>query len=286
MLTLAAPAKINLTLEVLQKRPDGYHEVRSVMQAISLSDRLSFKTNEKIAFGCDSPLWQAERSLVPRAVDSLGRRTNSSRGALINITKSIPLSSGLGGDSSDAAAVLLGLNQLWQLGIPPGELVGMAGSLGSDVPFFLSGGTALAQGRGEFISPLPDMAHSWIVLLLPHVENPEFKTGALYSLLRPEHFTSGAGTDALIARLTRGESIRSCDLYNVFGSVAFKAFNGLEKYRDGFQNIAGEPVHLAGAGPALFALFSDAEKAARVWRNLKERGLETYLTETQNSIRM
>jgi len=286
MLTLTAPAKINLTLEVLQKRPDGYHEIRSVLQVISLSDRLSFKTNEKIIFACDSPLWQAEKSLVSRAIDSLRRQTNSSRGALINITKRIPLSSGLGGDSSDAAAILQGLNQLWELGMLPGELVRMAGSLGSDVPFFLSGGTALAEGRGEFISPLPDMLHEWVVLLVPHVERPPSKTGALYSLLCVEHFTSGSRTDALVARLTRGESIRSCDLYNVFESVAFEAFNGLGKYRDGFQNIAGEPVHLAGAGPALFALFSDAEKAARVWRNLKERGLETYLSETQNSAKL
>ncbi len=286
MLTLAAPAKINPTLEVLQKRPDGYHEVRSVMQAISLSDRLSFKTNDKIIFACDSPLWQAEKSLAGRAVDAIKRHTGVSNGVLIHITKGIALSSGLGGDSSDAAAVLSGLNQLWQLGIPPGELARMAGGLGSDVPFFLSGGTALAEGRGEFISPLPEMLHTWMVLLLPHVESPEFKTVAMYSLLRPEHFTSGARTDALVARLTRGESIRSCDLYNVFESVAFKAFNGLEKYRDGFQNIAGEPVHLAGAGTALFTLFSDAEKAARVWRNLKERGLEAYLAETRNSAKL
>ena len=286
MLTLIAPAKVNLTLEVLQKRPDGYHEIRSVLQAVSLCDRLSFKPNDKIIFECDSPLWQAEKSLVGRVVEAIKRHTGVSNGVLIQITKGIPLSSGLGGDSSDAAAILQGLNQLWELGIPPGELAGIAGTLGSDVTFFLSGGTALAEGRGEFISPLPEMLPVWIVLLMPHLERPEFKTGAMYSRLSPQHFTSGDRTEALIARLTRGESIRSNYLYNIFESVAFKAFNGLEKYRDGFQNIAGEPVHLAGAGPALFALFSDAEKAARVWRNLKERGLETYLTETQNSIRM
>lgn len=283
MLTLNAPAKINLTLEVLEKRPDGYHEIRSVMQAISLSDRLSFKTSEKTIFACDSPLWQAEKSLVRRAVDAVKRHTDVSRGVLIHITKGIPLSSGLGGDSSDAAAILQGLNRLWGLGVPPGELVRISGELGSDVPFFLTGGTALAQGRGEFISPLPDMYRAWIVLLLPHVESPEFKTGALYSRLRPEHFTSGERTDVLVARLTRGEPVRSCDLYNVFEKVAFEAFNGLEKHRDGFENIAGEAVHLAGAGPALFALFGDAEKAERAWRNLKERGLETYIAETQNS---
>lgn len=286
MLTLDAPAKINLTLEVLGQRPDGYHEIRSVMQAVSLGDRLSFKTSEKIMFECDSPLWQAERSLVTQALELLKPHAGGAKGALIRIAKHIPLSSGLGGDSSDAAAVLLGLNQLWKLGMPLGELVRMAAALGSDVPFFLSGGTAMAQGRGEFVSPLPAMSHAWIVLLLPHVERPEFKTGALYAGLNPQAFTDGARTDALVARLSRGEAVRPEDLYNVFESVAYNVFNGLEKYRDGFQNIAREPVHLAGAGPALFALFSDAEKAAHVWRNLKERGLEAYITETQNSVKL
>jgi 4-diphosphocytidyl-2-C-methyl-D-erythritol kinase len=286
MLTLNAPAKVNLTLEVLGKRPDGYHEIRSVLQTVNLCDILSFKEAEKISFECDFPSWEAEKSLVVRSVDMLKREMPSSGGALIRVAKRIPLSYGLGGDSSDAAAVLSGLNQLWKLGIPPGELVRMAGALGSDVPFFLSGGTALAQGRGECISPLPEMLHTWILLLLPHVESPEFKTGAVYSLLCPEHFTSGARTNAMVTRLTCGEAVRPDDLYNVFENVAYTAFAGLEKYRDGFQNIAGEAVHLAGAGPALFALFSDAEKAERVWRNLKERGLETYLTETQNSAKL
>jgi 4-diphosphocytidyl-2-C-methyl-D-erythritol kinase len=286
MLKIEAPAKINLTLEVLGKRPDGYHEIRSVMQAINLSDRLSFKTNEKIIFECDSLLWQAEKSLIGRAVDATKRHTGVSNGVLIQITKRIPLSSGLGGDSSDAAAILLGLNQFWELGIPPGDLVEMAGTLGSDVPFFLTGGTALAEGTGRQISPLPAMPHSWVLLLLPHVERPEFKTGALYARLNPGVFTDGARTDALVARLSRGEAVRLEDLFNVFESVAYEVFAGLESYRDGFQKIAGTPVHLAGAGPALFALFNDGEKAARAWRNLKERGLETYLTETQNSVKL
>jgi 4-diphosphocytidyl-2-C-methyl-D-erythritol kinase len=286
MLTLEAPAKINLTLEVLEKRPDGYHEIRSVMQTINLSDRLSFKTNEKIIFECNNMLWQAEKSLAGRAVDAVKRLAGVSDGVLIHITKRIPLSSGLGGDSSDAATVLAGLNQLWHVGIPLGELVRMAAALGSDVPFFLSGGTALAQGRGESVSSLPALPHAWVVLLLPHVERPESKTGALYASLNPEVFTDGARTDDLVARLRLGESVPPEDLFNVFEAVAYQVFDGLERYRDGFQKIAGTPVHLAGAGPALFALFNDGEKAAQAWLNLKERGLETYLTETQNPTKL
>ena len=224
--------------------------------------------------------------MVTRAAEAIRRGTGTSGGVLITITKHIPLFSGLGGDSSDAATVLAGLNQFWKLGIAPGDLVKIAGTLGSDVPFFLTGGTALAQGRGEQISPLPVMPRLWIVLLLPHVERPEYKTGALYGSLSPEAFTDGSRTDAVVARLSRGEAVRPDDLYNIFETVAYKVFGGLEKYRDGFRNIAGTPVHLAGAGPCMFAIFNDGEKAAGVWQNLKERGLETYLTETRNSVRL
>ena len=282
-MTLAAPAKINLTLEVLKKRPDGYHEIRSVLQTVSLCDSLSFEGAASILFQCDDPSWRSEKSLVVRAADRLKVHCGSPRGALVRIAKLIPLSSGLGGDSSDAAAVLAGLNRLWRLGIGPGELVEMAAELGSDVPFFLTGGTALAQGRGERIRPLPAMLHAWIVLLIAPVERPQHKTGALYGSLNPEAFTDGSRTDAVVVRLNRGEAIRPDDFFNIFETVAFKVFDGLEKYRDGFQDTAGTAVHLAGAGPGMFAIFSDSEKAAGVWGDLKERGLEAYLTQTCNS---
>jgi 4-diphosphocytidyl-2-C-methyl-D-erythritol kinase len=216
----------------------------------------------------------------------LRQQAGSPRGALITISKRIPVSSGLGGDSSDAAAVLLGLNQLWQLGIPPGGLAGIAATLGSDVPFFLNGGTALAQGRGEFIVPLPDMQRAWIVLLMPQVERPEFKTGAMYSRLSPEHFTRGDVTDALVARLTRGEPVRSCDLCNIFEKVALEALSGLDRYYSEFQCIAQTSVHLAGAGPALYALYNAAEEAAGAFESLKAKGFEAYLAETQNSLKL
>ena len=274
------PAKINLTLEVLRKRSDGYHEIRSVLQAVSLCDRLTFEAADKVSFQCDNPSWSMGKSLVVRAAEVLKAAMPGAAGATIDITKRIPLSSGLGGDSSDAAAALSGLNQLWQLGIPPGELVRMAATLGSDVPFFLSGGTAMAQGRGEFISPLPAMPHAWVVILVPQVERPEFKTGALYASLNPEAFTDGARTDALVARLSRGEAVRPEDLYNVFENVAFDTFAGLDSYRDEFRAAAGEAVHLAGAGPALYALFDNSDRAAQAFNILNKKGFETYLVKT------
>ena len=119
MLTISAPAKLNLTLEVLAKRRDGFHEVRSVMQTINLCDSFSFQSGENIEFKCDMPGWIAEESLVSRAAGLLQEATGCSKGATITVSKRIPLLSGLGGDSSDAAATLRGLNQLWGLGLLP-----------------------------------------------------------------------------------------------------------------------------------------------------------------------
>jgi 4-diphosphocytidyl-2C-methyl-D-erythritol kinase len=124
------------------------------------------------------------------------------------------------------------------------------------------------------------------VLLMPQVESPEFKTGALYASLSPEHFTSGAKTASFMTRLRHGETILSAELYNVFEDVAYTSFAGLERYHHEFQEITSESVHVAGAGPTLFALFSDRIKAEQVFNRLKKKGLEAHLTETQNSLIM
>ncbi|GAI41543.1 unnamed protein product, partial [marine sediment metagenome] len=169
MLTVKAPAKVNLTLEVLGKRPDGYHEIRSVIQTINLCDSLRFRLNDKLQFGSDNPDFVVEESLVSRAAALLRQTTGCSKGARIEIGKRIPLASGLGGDSSDAAAILRGLNKLWRLGLSSAELLELAPRLGSDVAFFLYGGMALVEGRGERVTPLPPLPHRWVVLLMPPV---------------------------------------------------------------------------------------------------------------------
>ena len=153
MLTILAPAKLNLTLEVLAKRPDGLHEIRSLIQTINLCDSLRFRLSQSISFKCDEPKWLPERSLVSKAASLLQKATKCPNGATIEVNKRIPLLSGLGGDSSDAAAILRGLNKLWELGLSPPELVELASQLGSDIAFFLYGGTALVRGRGEIVTP-------------------------------------------------------------------------------------------------------------------------------------
>ncbi len=283
MLTLTAPAKINLTLEVLAKRSDGYHEMRSVLQALNLCDTLSFESADELRFLCEDPLWQAEKSLVVKAADKLKAMTGTKRGALINIVKDIPLCSGLGGDSSDAAAVLMGLDRLWETDIPPEQLAVMAGELGSDVPFFLNGFTALAAGRGEIVTPLPTVPRTWVIILMPGVVIPASKTTDLYSRIKPAHFTDGSLTDAFALRVKRGRKLENAELYNVFEKVAFDAFSGLKKCRDDFQDAVESPVHLAGAGPSLFAFVRDWQEAVRVVSSLREKKLEALVARTLSS---
>jgi 4-diphosphocytidyl-2-C-methyl-D-erythritol kinase len=283
MLTVYAPAKVNLTLEVLGKRGDGFHEIRSVIQTISLCDRLGFKQADNLVFNCDQSGWRAQESLIPRAASLLKATSGYTRGAVIEVGKRIPLLSGLGGDSSDAAAVLRGLNRLWDLALSPGELARLASKLGSDVTFFLSGGTALAQGRGEFVSPLPQLPHSWMVLLVPAVRLAN-KTQRLYASLKESHHTQGEATDELVGRLTRGEQVAPGSLFNVFEAVAYGIFSGLDDCRRRFLQAGAESVHLAGSGPTLFTLVKNQAEAEKIHCNLQKQGLECYLAETLEAV--
>jgi 4-diphosphocytidyl-2-C-methyl-D-erythritol kinase len=279
MLEVLAPAKINLSLEVLAKRPDGFHEVRSVIQAINLCDRLSFGAGRDIEFQSTMAEWLPEKSLVSRAVGLLKQTGQCQEGARIEIEHHIPLVSGLGGDSSDAAAVLSGLNRLWGLGLPEEALVELAWQLGSDVAFFLHRGTALAQGRGERITPLPPLPRQWVVLMVPPLPRLQRKTERLYASLKPSHYTDGQITDRLVTGLAGAEVVPAV-LFNVFDSVARGCFPGLDGYWQQFAEAGAADVHLAGSGPALFTLMKDKPRAEKIYQQLRQQGLESYLVDT------
>ncbi len=155
MLTLKSPAKINWFLEVTGKRPDGYHELVTVMQTISLYDDITFEDILRpfIEFRCDLDLGPPEKNLVVRAAQALQQAHAPKRGARITLTKRIPHGAGLGGGSSDAATTVVGLNQLWELGLGEARLQEIVSAVGSDCAFFVRGGTALCTGRGEIVQP-------------------------------------------------------------------------------------------------------------------------------------
>jgi 4-diphosphocytidyl-2-C-methyl-D-erythritol kinase len=284
MLTIMAPAKINLTLEVLAERPDGFHEIRSLIQSINLCDTFRFDLSQDIKFSCDNPEVDIEESLISRATALLQKTTGCSKGATIEINKRIPLASGLGGDSSDGAAILSGLNKLWQLGLSLGELVSLASKLGSDVPFFLYGGTALVEGRGEKITPLPPLPQRWVVLMIPDVPRTAEKTRRLYASLKRNHYTDGQITENFIKALKEGGEIKPSLLFNTFENVAFDQFPGLKVHKEHFIKLGATNVHLAGSGPALFTLAEDRDKAERIYENLQKQRTECYLSETLAAI--
>ena len=280
MLKVLAPAKLNLTLEVLAKRPDGFHEIRSVIQAINLCDSLRFQLSKNIEFSCTDPNWVPARSLVSKATSLLQKTTGCSKGVTIEVDKHIPLVSGLSGDSSDAAAVLRGLNKLWGLGLSLPQLLELASQLGSDVAFFLYGGTTVVRGRGEIVTPLPPFPHMWVVLMLPPVLRMPGKTARLYAGLKASRYTDGQITGRFAVLLMGGREISLSMLFNVLDKVAVDSFAGLGEYWQQFLKAGAQEVHLAGSGPALFTLVKDKAEAEKIYHNLQQQGLESYLTET------
>ncbi len=284
MLTVLAPAKLNLTLEVLAKRQDGFHEIRSVIQTVSLYDSLRFQLSRNVEIRSSMSDWIPEESLVSKSAILLQEVTGCLKGATVEVSKHIPLVAGLGGDSSDAAATLRGLNELWGLGLSQGKLLELAVRLGSDVAFFLYGGTALVEGRGEMVTPLPPFPHMWVVLVIPSVPRLPGKTKQLYASLKASHYTDGQITERLVGVLREGKEFTFSLLFNTFENVAFARSSKLKVYREHVVKLGATDVHLAGSGPALFTLIKDRTQAEDLYIRLQQQGLEAYLVETLGGI--
>jgi 4-diphosphocytidyl-2-C-methyl-D-erythritol kinase len=281
-LTIRAPAKVNLTLEVLSKRDDGYHEIRSVIQTIDLCDIITIDDGENITFQSETKEWDAKKSLISKAVSLFRETTGFSQGVSITVEKNIPMMAGLGGDSSDAAAVLRGLNRFCGTNLSFEELHKMAEQLGSDVPFFLYGGTALIKGRGEEVTPLPSIPEMCIVLAVPSIEILPGKTGRLFESLTMNHYTDGEITRRFVEEVTSGGAIPS--LFNTFENVAYKVFPGLNVFKDHFIKLGAENVHLAGSGPVLFTVVPDLTSAEDLYIQLEKQQMYPVIAKTDKGI--
>jgi 4-diphosphocytidyl-2-C-methyl-D-erythritol kinase len=276
MLTVYAPAKINLVLEVLGKDND-YHRISSIVQSIDLCDVLNFQLDEEVCFECDVSSLKRD-NLVTRAATLLKKSTKCSLGARIELRKHIPWGVGLGGGSSDAAATLLALNELWELRLSLPELVQLASELGSDVPFFIHKGTALVEGKGEKVTPLPSLPSTCFVLLVPPLLKISGKTRQMYDRLDATYYTEGRFIQQALSSLRQGKAIDPGLMFNVFEKVAFDFFPGLDKYRKALEEAGAPGVYLAGSGPCLFTFFSEERQAKVISLNLRGQGLECYLT--------
>ena len=251
-----AYAKLNLVFEVLGKRADGYHEVKTVMQTIDLADRLVIESWPTLQVECDISELSGESNLVWQAAAALARARGARPRARIRVRKGIPVAMGLGGGSSNAAAALRALNDWWETGASAGELTEIAAGIGSDVPFFLQGGTALAEGRGEAVTPLPGLPAFRVTLVFPDLAIGG-KTARMYSRVTPAHYSDGGVSRRLAQLLTGGafvvESIRGC-IHNVFQDIAEWEFPVLAELRRAARDAGGPELYLCGAGPAMFGL--------------------------------
>ena len=277
-LNLKAPAKINLTLEVLSKRNDGYHEIRSVIQTIDLCDIITIDKGKDISFQSKTEEWDAEKSLVSKAVHLYKETTGFPKGVSITVEKNIPIMAGLGGDSSDAAAVLRGLNRFCEAGLSVEKLNEMAEQLGSDVPFFLYGGTALIEGRGEKVTPLPPMPGIYLVLAVPSIDILPGKTGRLFESLNRNHYTDGDLTRKFIEALKTGRE--APPLFNTFENTAYDVYPGLNVFKEHFIKLGAENVHLAGSGPVLFTVVPDLTAAGELYRQLEKQRMNPIVAKT------
>ena len=276
-LTLKSYAKINLCLYVLKEREDGYHEIFSVMQAIDLYDRLTLhKTPKDIVIQCDHPdVPKDENNLAYQAADLLFKERALKGGVRIDIEKQISVSAGLGGGSSNAAFTLKGMNQLFNLNLSFQKLHSMASRIGSDVPFFLYSGQAIAKGRGEKIVPIKLYRDYWLVLICPNLMIP---TGKVYQNVK---------IDLTAGRLFINLSF--CDNKDVFFKSLRQFDNDLEKVvvnryaiisqiKKTLENSGAIKSSMSGSGPTVYGLFEKKPQAEEVAKELSRGDWQTFLT--------
>ena len=278
-ISLKARAKLNLTLEILGKRDDGYHNVASIMQTLDLADDVIVRPSDSLELTCDVPELGGRANLAWRAADLLRQEAGVREGVAIEIRKRIPIAAGLGGGSADAAAVLVGLNRMWKLGMSNDDLHSLAARLGSDVPFLIEGGTAMATGRGEIIRRLPSAPLPAFVIAVPKSDLAD-KTARMYGALTRTDFTRGALTRKLEARIRNGGDVPPQYLFNAFDEVARAAFPEVRACWEDAYSLGAREIHLCGSGPAIYAAIGRKELATTVhlvmdrikgWRTLTAR---------------
>jgi len=283
MLTVDARAKINLTLDILGKRPDKYHEVAMVMQQIELSDILTFRLGLKgdgITLLSDIPgLPNVERNLAYKAAKLVIDKFAIQQGVYMELTKRIPIAAGLAGGSTDAAAVIVALNELFNLGLRVDELCELGAEIGSDVPFCIRGGTMLATGRGEILKPLPAMPACYVVLAKPQVS---ISTAWAYQNYNAESVNVHPQNTEIIKCLAQGDlqSIGKL-LCNVLESVTIKEYAEIAMIKELMLQHGAMASLMSGSGPTVFGLTPDEEKAKYIVKKLEDLcNTQVILTKT------
>jgi len=261
-------AKINLVLEILRKLDNDFHEISSIIQTIDLYDTIIFKKSSNITLNCNIKSLENENNLIIKTIKLLQKKYNYPGGIAITLDKKIPISSGLGGGSSNAATTLLTLKKLWALPISEKELLKIALDIGSDVPYFIHGGTALVKGRGEKIEKLPPIQPNLKILIFLPETYTHNKTESMYKFITKTFFTKEEHIKKLVQQIKLKMPIDSTLCHNVFENILLSANPKIPNQFKFIQSSIDKNVHLTGAGMAMFLISTN----------------DTYLYETQKKI--
>lgn len=259
-----AYAKINIGLDVLRRRADGYHEVKMIMQTVDIYDELVLERRKQpgIELRMDnSELPSGGDNLICRAADLLFREKKITGGVNISLTKRIPIAAGMAGGSADAAAALRGVNELFDLGYSLTELQALGVGLGADIPYCLAGGTMLSEGIGEILTPLPAPPAAHLVIAKPDIN---VSTAFVYGNLHADSLAWHPDIDGMIAALQKGDLDGITGrLGNVLETVTVKAHPVIEQIKELLRKQGAENALMSGSGPTVFGIFKEKETAAR-----------------------
>lgn len=280
-IVIKAMAKINLGLDVIRKRTDGYHEVRMVMQSVNLYDTLTFtKSDEKgitlTANKREIPL--DERNLIYKAADLLYKKYSMPEGVRIHLDKKIPMAAGMAGGSTDAAAALTGMNRLFELGISQEELCGLGVKIGADVPYCIMGGTVLAEGIGEILTPLPPAPDCFLVIAKPGID---VSTKYVYENLHADKLICHPDIDGMVRAVSNQDRRGiAAAMGNVLETVTVQEYPVIDEIKKFMKENGAVNSLMSGSGPTVFAIMENAEKAERLKQSLAETGLakEIFVT--------
>jgi 4-diphosphocytidyl-2-C-methyl-D-erythritol kinase len=287
-ISVKALAKINLGLDVVRRREDGYHEVKMVMQTIHLYDRLEIERNNsgEITIKTNlSFLPTNENNLVWKAAKLLTDEFGIKDGIHVNLRKRIPVAAGMAGGSTDAAAVMYGINRMFELGLSRKQLMERGVKIGADVPYCLMRGTALAEGIGENLSPLPPMVKCPVLIAKPQIS---VSTKFVYEHLKLDETTVHPDIDKLIEDIKVKDLARiSADMGNLLETVTIPEYPIISQIKDHMMENGAVGSMMSGSGPTVFGLFDDENTAENAYEQMKASGLakQVYLTTIYNNIK-
>lgn len=268
-LKLKAMAKINLGLDVLRRREDGYHDLRMIMQSIRLYDQIEMSQKSESGIEVSTNLNYLPTdgdNLVYRAAKILMDEFSLETGVKIHLKKYIPVAAGLAGGSSDAAAVLVGMNRMFQLGLSKKELMKRGVKIGADVPYCIMRGTALAEGIGDRLTRLPDAPEAYVVLAKPPVH---VSTAFVYGNLKADQLTEHPDIDAQMRAIRDGDLYKMAEqMGNVLESVTIPAYPVIDEIKTCMLRCGAVNAMMSGSGPTVFGLFDDEAKARVAWETL------------------